>query len=145
MVKLKAIRERVSLAEYFGEDVYVVIKPLSSGAKNSIQEYLTNGMKVDYDAKGKASNVVNKYAAEDLDRILKIKLLQGVDSHNIPNEDGTIPEWNDALIAEIDAADPRVLETIAQKVTELSYGKAEAADADPGSPFPGSPEKKKKK
>jgi hypothetical protein len=124
MIKLKAIRKRVQLNQFFdGDDIWADIRPLTSTEKNEIQEHLASGMKYEYDKRGTASSMEKNYAATDLQEILMIKLKKGVVAHNIPNEDGTIPEWNDALIAEIDRLDPRVLETIAEAVQSLSFPK----------------------
>lgn len=136
---VKSYFKKIDLSEFFESEVYVVVRPLSQYVKSVIQEKVSSGTEYKYDERGRANGVSKVMNADDIYAMFKLKLEHGVIEHNI-NDGGQLVPWNETLWNELEKHNPKILETIADAVQEITWPSSAEGSENPTSATP----KKKK-
>ena len=115
---------RINLTEYFDQETHVEIKVLNPLTLAQIQEKTVAGMRYNTKQKGKKMSIESmqqSIPAETQMDIRLLKLLRGVEDHNIETEKGDKAKWGKSLIQEIDEANPAILDKVVEEITFLTY------------------------
>lgn len=144
-MKIRGIKSfapaKVDLSEFFDQPQMVMVRALPTTSRQAIQEQFSAGIKYTTKQQRKGLDIQGMeqpIKAEQLAEIRNIKLSSGVIDHDFLNdESGKQASWGPDLWAALDAANPRILERVLNKITEMTEATTEPDEeesSDPTSP-----------